>query len=181
MASTRLLKYQPGGSGCSRPLRTVAAFVSRAPCRGHHRRASLACDSEASQVDLQVVLCPRERADLDDQRRINLHAPKRRPVSPQRIRQDERVSPIVLRTRDGVAIPKAIELLRIDRKHGESELRSTCRPMRLEGTQSPPATRCSSPLARVRSQSTNPWTPAAVCSISRCSRPPPSRSTRHAW
>jgi hypothetical protein len=69
--------------------------------------------AEAPVLLGEFVMQPRELAQLRDRRIFRAQASERAPIGPHRIGEHEGVAPIVFRAGDGVAVPEAIELFRV--------------------------------------------------------------------
>ena len=67
----------------------------------------------------QFVVHAAELSKLDEHRITEADTPKRRPVGSQRICEHQSIAPIVFRSSHGMSIPKAIELLGVDREYGD--------------------------------------------------------------
>ena len=71
---------------------------------------------------VQLRLKPRQLPQPNDQGLVEAHPPEGGLIGGQRGRQDEGIAAIVLGARDGVAVPKAVELLGVESEDGEASL-----------------------------------------------------------
>ena len=75
----------------------------------------------------QVAVRARQLAQLDDLRRRRVHFPERLPVGRERSGQDEGVPSVVLGSGRGEAVAEAVELLGVEREHGDAALQQGVR------------------------------------------------------
>ena len=72
-----------------------------------------------AEIPFQIVEESRILAQLNDPRIFWIHAAKERAVGAQGVRQHQRVPAIIFRAGHGVTVPKPIQLLGVNRKHGK--------------------------------------------------------------